>query len=208
MSIITVENLTFKEILSYPKIEIEQETTFVCGNSGAGKSTLLKLLNGVTPKSGGKIYFNGKNIDDTDPIELRKKVLLCGQSVYLFDKSISENFDEYYSYREMPFLNDEEKMKFLHICCADFPLDTVCTSMSGGERQRIYIAICMSFMPQVLMLDEPTAALDTKNANDLVKNIKLFCTENSISLIIVCHNDAIAEHFADKIITLDGRIAI
>jgi putative ABC transport system ATP-binding protein len=72
--------------------------------------------------------------------------------------------------------------------------------MSGGEKQRAFTAICLSLMPKVLMLDEPTAALDEVNAENLLSNIKSFCAENDMTLIVVCHNLQLAKNFADNII--------
>jgi len=76
--------------------------------------------------------------------------------------------------------------------------------MLGGERQRIYIAICMSLMPKVLMMDEPTSALDEKNSWIVMENIKEFCSRNGITLIVVSHNTRLAEAFADRTITFCG----
>ncbi len=205
MSLFILENVKYEGILSYPLIEIKKcKTTFFCGESGCGKSTLLKLLNGVVSVSNGTIYYNGSEINSYNPIELRREVLLVSQSVYLFDNSIRDNFFEYYDYRNLEKPNDHEIHKFLQLCCIDFPLDTPCTNMSGGEKQRIFIAICMSFMPKVLLLDEPTSALDDNNAFNLMTNIKEFCRENDISLIVVSHNKALAEKFGDEIINLIG----
>ena len=200
-AIITTKDLKFMDFITYPDIEIQKgKATFICGESGLGKSTLLKLFNGVVSPSAGTISYLGNPITEYDTVELRREVLLSNQSVFLFDESISKNFDEYYDYRELTHLTDEEKEKFLEICCLDMPLDTECQTMSGGEKQRVFTAICLSLQPKVLMLDEPTAALDEGNAENLLRNVKSFCMEQDITLIVVCHNLVLAEKFADKII--------
>jgi putative ABC transport system ATP-binding protein len=76
--------------------------------------------------------------------------------------------------------------------------------MSGGERQRISISICLSLRPKVLLLDEPTSALDDMTSNAVMSNLKTFCHENNITLIIISHNKALAQTYADNIITLEG----
>ena len=137
-----------------------------------------------------------------DIIKLRKEVLLISQSVYLFDTTIGENFRQFYDCRELSQPSEEEMKYFLDLCCVPFSLDKDCTTMSGGERQRIYIAIFLSFKPKVLMLDEPTSALDKQNSNNFMENIISYCKQNEITLIVVSHDGNITEKFADNIITI------
>jgi len=205
MPLFSLKNVNFKSIIHYPDIEVEQNhTTFICGESGCGKSTLLKLLNGTASVDSGEIMYFGKRIEEYDPIALRQEVLLCGQSAFLFDGSIQNNFTEYYKYRELPPLSHEEMRTYLKICAADFPLDAQCATMSGGERQRVFTAICLSFRPEVLLLDEPTSALDDITSNTVIANIKAFCQAGNITLIVVSHNKALTEAHADYTIPLIG----
>lgn len=203
-TIITASNLCFMDFIWYPDIEIqENKVTFICGKSGCGKSTLLKLLNATLTPSEGKIFFNEDNIEKLDTIQYRRNVLLVSQEIYLFDESIKENFNIYYKSRDTKLIEDKEILFYLSLCCADFPLDTSCSTLSGGEKQRVFLAICLSFCPKVLMLDEPTSALDPKTAEDLLLNIKTFCTRNNITLVIICHDQILVDTFADKIINLE-----
>ncbi len=206
MALFTVKDVSYKDIIHYPYIEIEpNKTTFLCGESGCGKSTLLKLLNGVISADKGELTYLEKNIESYDPINLRREVLLVNQTVFLFDKTIRDNFHEFYEYRDIKKPDDETLTKFLKICLADFPLGSFCGNLSGGEKQRVFIAICLSLMPKVLLLDEPTSALDEHNSRKLMENIKNFCNENSISLVIVTHNKALADDFGDNIVALTRR---
>lgn len=203
MPLFTLKNVNFNNIIKYPEIEIpEGVATFICGESGSGKSTLLKLLNGVISATAGEITYSGKNIENFDPVALRREVLLVGQSVYLFDKTIKENFEEYYSYLDLDFISGESVTNHLNACAVNLPLDSICTTLSGGERQRVFIAINLSLQPKVLMLDEPTSALDDKNADMLMENVKSYCTKNGITLIVVSHDKAIADKHADHTIIL------
>lgn len=203
MKLFTIEEVNYKNIIRYPNIEIsEGGATFICGESGSGKSSLLKLLNGVISPTDGKIKYLDKNIEDYNPIELRREVLLISQSVYLFDMTIKDNFNEYYAYRDLENISEEEMKSFLDLCSVHLPLDTICSVMSGGERQRVFIAINLSFQSKVLMLDEPTSALDYKNANALLENVKAYCKRKEKTLLIVSHDRAIANKFADNIINL------
>lgn len=205
MHIIRTENLNFKNIIRYPDIAIDRgEATFIAGDSGSGKSTLLKLLNGTQSSLEGNIYYDGKNILDMDTIELRRKALLVSQSVFLFDKTIRENFEEFYSYRQETPPPGDCILEYLNLCKADFSLDANCSNMSGGERQRVYIAIYLSFHPEVLMLDEPTSALDTNTARGLFTNIKEYAKEKGMSLVAISHDRQIVEEFSDKTIYLQA----
>lgn len=202
----TLKGVDFKGIVQYPRMSLfEKETTFLCGASGSGKSTLLMLLNGVISADKGKITYLDRSIESYDPIALRKEVLLVSQCIYLFDKTIRENFGDYYEYRGMKMPTERAMVECLSLCCVDFPLDSLCVNLSGGERQRIYIAIFLSFLPRVLMLDEPTSALDEENALALMQNLKEFCYENEMSMLVVSHHQALAQRFADRIIQLSGR---
>jgi putative ABC transport system ATP-binding protein len=204
--VFTTENVNFLDIIKYPYIEIDENSaTFINGGSGCGKSTLLKLFNGTVSPLSGEIFYNGENIKSIDPTELRKQVLLCGQSVFLFDTDIRENFRQFNEYRALPAPDDDTIRKYLSLCSADFPLDNACASMSGGERQRIYTAVFLSFMPRVLMLDEPTSALDTQNAGIMLGNVKSFCKDNGMTLIVVSHDSELTTRFADSVVFLEGR---
>lgn len=206
MEILKASNVTYKSIIKYPEISIPSEkAVFLQGASGSGKSTLLKLFNGTLSTESGDILYLGNNLKNLDTVLLRQEVLLVGQSVYLFQGTIEDNFKEYYNYRDLELISKGEMKEYLSLCCADFPLDKNCDTMSGGERQRVYIAICLSLMPKVLMLDEPTSALDEVTSKALLSNIKQFCLSKGITLLVVSHSPALTEQYADKIISLERR---
>lgn len=201
--ILRTKGLSFLDKIKYKDLQIpKKKVSFIIGKSGSGKSTLLRLFNGVLTASSGEIWYNKKNIQEIDTIELRKEVSLISQSVYLFDTDIRGNFAEFYQYRNMDLPSDETMEKYLRICSIDFPLDKDCTTMSGGEKQRVYIAIFLSFNPRVLMLDEPTSALDKENSQNVVKNVLEFCKKQGITVIVVSHDNNLTETFADNIIQI------
>ncbi len=189
--------------INYPDITFSQgKFTFITGESGCGKSSLLKLLNMTALPVSGSVYFLGSALCDLDPITHRKKVLLASQEFFLFDNSIKENFRLYYEARDEQAPSDDIISEALHTCCIDFDINTICSTMSGGERQRVFLAICLSFKPSVILLDEPSSALDEKVAANLFSNIVSFCKQNSITPIAVCHTTEIVSKFADKVIKL------
>ena len=201
----SINNLVFKNI-QYPNTIIPQhQTTFITGESGCGKSTLLKILSGVISSDSGEVMYKNKAIADYNPVMLRREVLLCGQSAFLFDGTIRENFDEFYNYRDLPPLTNQKIEEYLKICAAPFPLTTKCTTASGGERQRVFIAICLSFKPKVLLLDEPTSALDDTTAATLLTNLLTFCKSSAITPILVSHSKGLTKTYADNVITIKGE---
>ena len=207
MALFKLEHVSCEQIITYPNIEIKESiTTFITGESGAGKSTLLKLLNGVLTPTEGSVYYVDQNVLDLDPIKLRRQVLLVSQAAVLFDEqSIKENFKMFFDYRDHSSLSDDEIKDFLRLCSVDLPLESRVYETSGGEKQRIFIAIHLALGFDVLMMDEPTSSLDEKNAHAMLRNIKAYCKENDKSLIIVSHDKEIVEKFADHIITIGGK---
>jgi len=193
--------------IHYTDLSIKEGlATFITGPSGVGKSTLLKLFNGTRSPSSGEIYYRETNIADLDTIALRKKVILTGQDLYLFDGTILENFHRFYGYREESAPSTEILEHFLSLCCLNCSITSNTSTMSGGEKQRIYLALFLSFMPDVLLLDEPTSALDVRNSNDIFENIFGFCRTNKITVIVVSHDLSLAEKFSEACIDL-GQLA-
>jgi len=197
------QSLKFKDILRYPDLSIPQhQMSFVFGASGTGKSTLFKLFNGTLQPTSGAIFYNDTPLETLDPILHRQNCLLCGQSPYLFDKTIKENFDEFFAYRDLPPPSVDAIKNYLSICAADFDLSANCLTLSGGERQRVFIAICLSLQPQTLLLDEPTSALDDEKSHALLSSLKEYCANNNITPIIISHNKSMIEKYADNCIEL------
>ncbi len=204
-AILAASGLRFQNLIDYPPIAVPPlQATFIRGASGSGKSTLFRLLNATESPSAGAVLYRGQDVTGLDSITLRREVLLVSQSVFLFSGTIAENFDQFYQYREQSPISDERKVYFLHTCCADFPLQAKCDTLSGGERQRVFLAIHLSLSPVVLMLDEPTSALDEVTANRLLTQVKAYCQQNQMTLLVICHDQKLVEAYADTVLSL-GR---
>ena len=201
MEILRFENVKF--IKEYDDFSIDKnEVVFVVGKSGSGKSTLLKLINNTLQMKSGRIFYKDENILNIKPVELRKNIIMTSQENFLFDMTIRENFHEFYKLRDLEELTDEEITKFLKITNFDVDLNLNVEKLSGGEKQRVFLAIALSMNPEVLLLDEPTSALDNKTAFDMMKNIVDYCKHNDITLVVVSHAKQLVDEFADKIIDL------
>lgn len=150
----------------------------------------------------GRIFYKDENILNIKPVELRRNIIMTSQENFLFDMTIKENFHEFYKLRDLDKLTDEEIAKFLKITNFDVDVNLDVEKLSGGEKQRVFLAIALSLDPEVLLLDEPTSALDNKTAFDMMKNIVDYCKHNDITLVVVSHARQLVDEFADKIIDL------
>ncbi|MBS6927224.1 MAG: ATP-binding cassette domain-containing protein [Finegoldia magna] len=201
MEILRFENVKF--IKEYDDFTINKnEIVFIVGKSGSGKSTLLKLINNTLQMKSGSIFYKDTNILNIKPVELRRNIMMTSQENFLFDMTIKENFHEFYKLRDLENLTDDEIVKFLKIADFDVDINLDVEKLSGGEKQRVFLAIALSMRPAVLLLDEPTSALDSNTAFNMMKNIVDYCKHNDITLVVVSHARNLVDEFADKTIDL------
>ncbi|MDU5526918.1 MAG: ABC transporter ATP-binding protein [Finegoldia magna] len=201
MEILRFENVKF--IKEYDDFTINKnEIVFIVGKSGSGKSTLLKLINNTLQMKSGSIFYKDTNILNIKPVELRRNIMMTSQENFLFDMTIKENFHEFYKLRDLENLTDDEIVKFLKIADFDVDVNLDVEKLSGGEKQRVFLAIALSMRPAVLLLDEPTSALDRNTAFNMMKNIVDYCKHNDITLVVVSHARNLVDEFADKTIDL------
>lgn len=201
---IETRGLRFKDVVEYPDMMINDVVmSFIVGRSGIGKSVLLKLLNSMYSVDDSMILIDNEEINDIDPITLRKDYLLCGQNVFLYPGTIRENFDSFYMMRKEELLDDASILSFLSITSLDFPLDSKVDTMSGGERQRVFIAIMLSLARKVIMLDEPTSALDKETGSIVMAQIKEYCFNKGLRAFVISHDESLVEMYQDQIINLN-----
>ena len=175
------------------------------GKSGSGKSTLLRLILGNLNPSIGSVELNGRNIHD-DLTSWRGRIGFVSQSIFFIDGSIRENIIFGGEVR-----TDEEMRDCLQkVGLGDFiemlpeGLDTSVGEsgelFSGGQRQRIGIARALNRRPSVLILDEPSSALDGNSTLDLIRTLRLL---SRTTLVIVASHDEVLLKECDQIIDLD-----
>lgn len=199
-----IQEIYIRKTLQYKNIRIYKNSlTMITGKSGVGKSTFLQVLNGTQEidktHTQAQIFYLDKNLEEIPPLDLRKEILLVPQKIYLYPKSIKENFAIYYSLLEKDCPSDDEIKNTLQELGLNKELTSPCTELSGGEKHRVYLALCFLLKPKVLLLDEPTAALDKENAKGLIYLLRKKRQEQSI--IMVCHDESLLE-YADTIIHL------
>jgi ATP-binding cassette subfamily B protein len=167
-------------------------TCAVVGPSGAGKSTLADLILRLYDPESGRILLDGRDLRDLRLADLREAVALVEQTPYLFHASIRENI----AYAR-PEATDEEVAAAARAAAIDdfiaslpegyaTPVGERGLALSAGERQRIAIARAMLRNPRVLVLDEPTAALDTANAQAVARLLR------GRTVVLITHQPSLA----------------
>ena len=188
----------------------KKETVSVVGESGSGKTSLIMLIGGLERPTSGKIIFNEKEITslhEDEISEIRKKNIgIIFQSFYLIPNYTAvENVALTLELNE--FKNPEKKAKIL---LDRFGLkhrfNNLPSQLSGGEQQRVAIARAIAMKPDLILADEPTGNLDTENSL-LISNILFnYVKEEGSSLIMVTHDQKLADKAKRKIKIKDGKI--
>lgn len=211
INIIEIENISYKadntEILKDISLEINKgDCISIVGSSGSGKSTLLKLCSDLIPLSDGKLFYNRKNYNDYNPLELRRKISYCVQSACLFGETVYDNLKFPFEIREE--VVDKAKLyELLNKFNLDKSfLDKDINSLSGGEKQRIALIRNLVYIPEVLLLDEATSALDMENAK-VIESIIKELNNKGVTVIWITHSLEQSENIFNKRITMEcGKI--
>ena len=182
----------------------------VIGPSGSGKSTLLHILGGVDRPTSGKVYIDGQNIfeksDDELAVFRRRQIGI----VYQFFNMVSVlNAEENIM---LPVLmdgrnvNEEKKEKLMRELGLQDLAYRYPNQLSGGQQQRVAIGRALINDPAIVLADEPTGSLDSKNSHQVMEMLKEASRRYRQTLIVITHDENIALQ-ADRIITMeDGRI--
>lgn len=183
----------------------------IIGPSGSGKSTLLHILGGVDKPTSGKVYLDGQNVyaqnEDQLAIFRRRQVGLIYQFYNLIPVlNVTENIS-------LPVLMDGKKVdknylrELIDLLSLTGREKHLPNELSGGQQQRVSIGRALINNPAVMLADEPTGNLDSKNSHEIVELLKLSNKKYGQTLIVITHDDSIALQ-ADRIITInDGKIA-
>ncbi len=176
--------------------------TVLAGPSGGGKSTLLRLLNRLDDPLSGEISWKGTRLDQWAPTELRRQVAMVFQQPPLFEGTVRDNLRV-----ALPDVSEERALHVLeHVDLAPELIDREAALLSGGEAQRMCVARALLTEPEVLLADEPTAALDTA-ARHTVEDLARKLADSGVALLWVTHDTDQLRRLADHVATLvDGRL--
>lgn len=202
-----LKDIKFKNILDIENLEIhENVVTIVKGESGSGKSTMLKLLNNIISPDSGVVMYNGVDVNDINPITLRRDVIMQSQFPNIFPGNVRENLNIIFTLRGEEGLDDEKLLKALEIVNLKKDLTDDAQNLSGGEKTRLSIARLFLVEPEVFLLDEPGASLDSKTEEILMNNVISEIKKRNKTLIFISHSDN-PEMIADEIITIkNGKV--
>ena len=177
------------------------EFKLITGPSGCGKSTLLKIVASLISPDTGDILFEGEEIATLKPETYRQQVSYCAQTPVLFGDTVYDNLIFPWQIRNK---TPEPKAFLADLAQFELPetiLQKNITALSGGEKQRISLIRNLQFLPQVLLLDEITSALDERNKENVNDIIHRYVRDKNIAVLWVTHDKDEINH-ADNVITL------
>ena len=186
------------------------EFVAIVGTSGSGKSTLLHMLGGLDRPTSGTVTVGGKDIfslkDEELTIFRRRKIGFVFQAYNLVPVlSVYENI-------VLPIQLDGGKVdeayvnQVIHTLGLEAKLQNLPNQLSGGQQQRVAIARALATKPAIILADEPTGNLDSKTSQDVLSLMKVTSQKFAQTMVMITHNEEIAQ-LADRIIRIeDGRI--
>ena len=208
---ITAKNIKKKysdqEVLRGIDLKIDKnEFVVILGASGSGKSTLLNILSGLEKSDSGKVVYDNESISDYSEKQLTKfrkdKIGFVFQQYYLLNNlTVEQNVKV-----GANLANNKEYVDIIKDLGLEDRLSKYPNELSGGEQQRVSIARALAKKPTVLFLDEPTGALDEETGRKILEYLLKLKDKSHFTMIMVTHNENIAE-LANKIIHVgSGRI--
>lgn len=202
-----IKDLKFKQILDIKSLKIEQQITCIVGSSGSGKTTLLRMLNRLNAPDEGTIFYNGADISVINAVQLRRKVVMLGQTPVLYSGNIRENLQIGLEFSQKKPASEEALLKSLASAGLQKNLDDSCATLSGGEKQRLCLARVMLMDAETYLLDEPSSALDKETEHVIIQNLADFARTTGKQLIMVTHSENIAQEYHECIIRLEhGKV--
>lgn len=210
-------NLNYKtdnnliKVLQDINLEVKlKETLSIVGESGSGKTSLIMLIGGLEKASAGKIFFENNEITNMSEDEIsnirRKNIGIVFQSFYLIPNYTAlENVSLTLEINKIS--NAETKAKeILERFGLSERFYNLPSQLSGGEQQRVAIARSIVMKPKLILADEPTGNLDSENSELISKILFDYVSDEKASLIMVTHDNNLANQTMKKIKIKDGRI--
>jgi tungstate transport system ATP-binding protein len=184
------------------------EILMLVGPNGAGKSTLLLALARLIRPSQGEIIYDGKSLKHWDELEYRRKISFVFQSPLLMDMTVEQNVTLGLRFRGTP--GEETKAraaKWMKQLGVEALSKRRAGQLSGGEAQRVSLARAFVLEPELLLLDEPFAALDPPARTNLLNDLSILLKEDGCTTMFVTHNLIEAAKLSHRIaVIINGRL--
>ena len=184
----------------------KKEVIGIIGRNGTGKSTILKMINGIVSYDSGDILYKNSSIKTMDANTLRhtrKNLAYIFQHSNLIDnKTVYYHLSLVYKLNKVPV--DKKKiddiLDFMNITRLK---NSLCGSLSGGEQQKVAIAMALLQEPEVLLCDEISSALDTNSEKEIFALLNKLRTTTDISIIMISHSLSLLKNFCDRVVVID-----
>lgn len=202
-----IKSYNGNRVLNGVSLDISKgEFVVILGASGSGKSTLLSVLSGLERADGGAVECGGTNLSELNDSQLtafrRDKIGFIFQQYYLLSHlSVQNNVK-----MGADLVGNKDYVKIIEAVGLGDKLKSRPPQLSGGEQQRVCIARALAKNPEILFLDEPTGALDEKTGREVLDYIIKFKAERGITVIMVTHNENIAETAETVVRMNSGKI--
>ncbi len=218
VSILSAKNLetSYEKLTVFRDLNVEiQEgkVTTIIGPNGCGKSTLLKTMGRILKQKSGKVYLQGQDLNTIPTKEIAKQLALLPQNPIAPGEL---KVEELISYGRYPHRNNVNKLTSKDKEMIDWALDITKTSafrtrqianLSGGQRQKVWLAMALAQETEVLLLDEPTTYLDMSHQLDVLQIVEKLNKEHNCTVVMVLHDINHAARFSDEIIAMkEGEI--
>jgi iron complex transport system ATP-binding protein len=218
MKAIQASNITFtyakRPVVKGVSLDIEKgEFVSILGPNGSGKSTLLKTLSHVYVPDSGEILLDGKPIETYKRREIARRISMVPQDTAMdFEFTV----EEVVLMGRHPFMGRFKKESAMDLDLAYEAMertntleikDRLITEISGGERQRVFIAKALAQNTSIMLLDEPTSHLDINHQIEVLELLKRLNSEKELAIVLVIHDINLAARYSDRILIMkDGEI--
>ena len=189
------------------------ELIALVGHNGSGKSTLIKALAGEMSVNGGSISLDERHIADYSNKELAQQMAYLPQQLpdaagFTVRELVMLGRYPHQKWLQKPSQVDKDKVEqAMRTTQVEAFAERTTTTLSGGERARVWLAMCLAQDTRYLLLDEPLAALDMHYQLEVIQLIRRLVDEQGLSVIIIVHDINLAAQYADRVIALkNGRI--
>ncbi|MGJ8712192.1 iron efflux ABC transporter ATP-binding subunit FetA [Pantoea agglomerans] len=178
-----------RQLLKPVSLQLYQgDCVLLTGPSGSGKSTFLKILASLITPTSGQLFFRNSDITTLRAEAYRQQVSYCFQTPQLFGQTVYDNLSLPWQIRRQKPQRDKLVAALESVNLSPDMLNKPVEQLSGGEKQRVGLLRNLQFMPEVLLLDEVTSALDEENRLSVLSLINRIAAEEKVAVVRISHD--------------------